>query len=111
MRHHPRLPCSARQACGRTSVVDGRPLTEANIIAFGVKQLYRKQGIGTALQEHTLRRAKAPGCYQVRSTSDGDHPENHRLKLAMGSPWSRWSKPVTAKSTLPPRRSTGSPAP
>ena len=84
MRHHPRLPCSARQACGRTSVVDGRPLTEANIIAFGVKQLYRKQGIGTALQEHTLRRAKAPGCYQVRSTSDGDHPENHRLKLAMG---------------------------
>ena len=41
--------------------VDGRPLTEANIIAFGVKQLYRKQGIGTALQEHTLRRRQGAG--------------------------------------------------
>ena len=68
----------------RPLVVDGRALTEAKIIAFGVNQAYRRQGIGRALQEHTLRRAKALGCYQVRSVSDGDHPENHQLKLAMG---------------------------
>ena len=68
----------------RALMVDGRTLTEAKIIAFGVKKEYRRQGIGRALQEHTLRRAKALGCYQVRSVSDGDHPENHRLKLAMG---------------------------
>ena len=64
----------------RPLVVNGRALTEAKIIAFGVKQAYRRQGIGRALQEHTLRRAKALGCYQVRSVSDGDHPENHQLK-------------------------------
>ena len=44
----------------------------------------RTHDVGTTPQEYTLRRAKAPGCYQVRSTSDGDHPENHWLKLAMG---------------------------
>lgn len=65
-------------------VVDGVPLMEAKIIAFGVKEAHRRQGIGRALQEHVLRRAKALGCYQVRSVSDGDHPENHRLKLTMG---------------------------
>ena len=68
----------------RALMVDGRPLTEAKIIASGVKKEYRRQGIGRALQEHTLHRAKALGCYQVRSVSDGNHPENHRLKLAMG---------------------------
>ncbi len=68
----------------RPLIVAGRPLTEAKIIAFGVKEEYRRQGIGRALQEHTLRRTQALGCYQVRSVSDGDHPENHRLKLAMG---------------------------
>ena len=37
---------------------DGKVLTEAKIIAFGVQ-----------LQEHVLRRARALGCYQVRSVS------------------------------------------
>ena len=64
--------------------VDGAPLTEAKIMAFGVKEAYRRQGIGRALQEHVLRQAKALGCYQVRSVSTGDHPENQQLKLAMG---------------------------
>ena len=64
--------------------VAGKTLTEAKIIAFGVKQPYRRQGIGRALQEHTLKRAKALDCYQVRSVSAGSHPENHQLKLAMG---------------------------
>ena len=64
--------------------VSGAPLTEAKIMAFGVKEGYRRQGIGRALQEHVLRQAKALGCYQVRSVSTGGHPQNQRLKLAMG---------------------------
>ena len=64
--------------------VDGQTLREAKIIAFGVKEAYRRQGIGRALQEYAIRRARALGCYQVRSVSDGTHPENRQLKLAMG---------------------------
>ena len=48
---------------------DGKVLTEAKIIAFGVPSAQRRQGIGRALQEHVLRRARALGCYQVRSVS------------------------------------------
>ena len=65
-------------------VLNGQKLTEAKILAFGVRETYRRRGIGRALQEHTLRRARALGCYQVRSVSDADHPQNQRLKLAMG---------------------------
>ncbi|MDE0219011.1 MAG: GNAT family N-acetyltransferase [Spirochaetaceae bacterium] len=64
--------------------VDGQTLTETKIVAFGVKQAYRRQGIGRALQEHVIRRARELGCYQVRSVSDADHPANRQLKLAMG---------------------------
>ena len=64
--------------------LDGKTLREAKIIAFGVKKAYRRQGIGRALQEYTLQRAKELDCYQVRSVSDMDHPENHQLKLSMG---------------------------
>ena len=63
---------------------DGRPLTEAKIIAFGVPAAYRRQGIGRALQEHVLRRARALGCYQVRSVSRPSRQANHQLKLSMG---------------------------
>ena len=62
----------------------GKRLQEAKIIAFGVKEAYRRRGIGRALQEYTLKRAKELDCYQVRSVSDMDHPENHQLKLSMG---------------------------
>ena len=48
---------------------DGKVLTEAKIIAFGVQPAQRRHGIGRALQEHVLRRARALGCYQVRSVS------------------------------------------
>ena len=65
-------------------VLNGRKLTEAKILAFGVREAYRRRGIGRALQEHTLRRARDLGCHQVRSVSDAGHPQNHRLKLAMG---------------------------
>ena len=64
--------------------MDGQTLREAKIIAFGVKETYRRQGIGRALQEYTLKRAKELDCHQVRSVSDMDHPENHQLKLSMG---------------------------
>ena len=64
--------------------MNGQTLREAKIIAFGVKKAYRRQGIGRALQEYTLKRAEELDCYQVRSISDMDHPENHQLKLSMG---------------------------
>lgn len=62
----------------------GVTLTEAKVIAFGVHQAYRRQGIGRALQQHTIGRAKELGCYQLRSVSGNDHPENYQLKLSMG---------------------------
>ena len=65
-------------------VVDGQKLTEAKIVAFGVKESYRRQGIGRALQEHAIRRARELGCYQVRSVSGADHRANRQLKLDMG---------------------------
>ncbi|MDE0085283.1 MAG: GNAT family N-acetyltransferase [Candidatus Poribacteria bacterium] len=64
--------------------MDGKTLREAKILAFGVKEGYRRQGIGTALQEYTIQQAKLFGCYQVRSVSGENHSENHQLKLAMG---------------------------
>jgi GNAT superfamily N-acetyltransferase len=63
---------------------NGEVLMEAKIIAFGVREAYRRRGIGRTLQTHTLRCAKKLGCYQVRSVSDHDHPENYQLKLSMG---------------------------
>ncbi len=62
----------------------GKTLKEAKILAFGVKEGYRRQGIGRALQEYTIKQAKLFDCYQVRSVSGENHPENHHLKLAMG---------------------------
>ena len=64
--------------------IQGKTLREAKILAFGVKKGYRRQGIGTALQEYTIRQAKLFDCYQVRSVSGENHPENHHLKLSMG---------------------------
>ncbi len=64
--------------------IHGKTLKEAKILAFGVKDGYRRQGIGTALQEYTIKQAKLFDCYQVRSVSGENHPENHYLKLAMG---------------------------
>ncbi len=64
--------------------IHGKPLKEAKILAFGVKDGYRCQGIGTALQEYTIKQAKLFDCYQVRSISGENYPENHLLKLSMG---------------------------
>ena len=64
--------------------IHGKTLKEAKILAFGVKEGYRRQGIGTALQAYTIGQAKLFDCYQVRSVSGENYPENHLLKLAMG---------------------------
>lgn len=65
-------------------IFEGVLLTEAKVLAFGVDPAYRRQGIGWALQESLLGRAKKLGCYQVRSHSSGSNEANHQLKLAMG---------------------------
>ncbi len=62
----------------------GKTLKEAKILAFGVREGYRRQGIGTALQEYTIQQAKLFDCYQVRSVSGEKYPENHYLKLSIG---------------------------
>jgi GNAT superfamily N-acetyltransferase len=59
-------------------------LTEAKVVAFGVREDARRRGIGAALQRRLLERARELGCYQVRSRSDVGHDENHRLKLRLG---------------------------
>jgi GNAT superfamily N-acetyltransferase len=64
--------------------LDGIPLLEAKVLAFGVGEHHRNQGIGRALQEHTLHYAEQLGCYQVRSHSSGQNTANHHLKLVMG---------------------------
>ena len=64
--------------------INGKTLKEAKILAFGVKEGYRRQGIGTALQAYTIKQARLFNCYQVRSVSGENHPENHLLKLSMG---------------------------
>lgn len=64
--------------------IHGKTLKETKILAFGVKDGYRRQGIGTALQAYTIKQARMFGCYQVRSVSGENYPENHQLKLSMG---------------------------
>jgi len=64
--------------------LDGKPLLEAKVPAFGVAEQFRRRGIGRALQEETLKRAAEMDCWQVRSHSSGANVENHRLKLSMG---------------------------
>jgi GNAT superfamily N-acetyltransferase len=62
----------------------GERLTEAKVLAFGVAAGKRRQKIGRRLQVELIARAKALGCYQVRSHSGGKYKENHQLKLSLG---------------------------
>ena len=64
--------------------LNDQPLTEAKVLAFGVPSVYRRRGIGRALQVATIARARALGCHQVRSHSSGTNEANHQLKLALG---------------------------
>jgi GNAT superfamily N-acetyltransferase len=62
----------------------GQPLREGYVEAFGVLPLYRRQGIGQALQEHAIAYCRNQYCYQIRSRSPVTSVENYALKLKMG---------------------------
>ena len=62
----------------------GKALREARVIAFGVSPAWRGQRIGRVLQETLQERARATGCYQIRSHSSGDNQANPHLKLSLG---------------------------
>ncbi|MEZ4726791.1 MAG: GNAT family N-acetyltransferase [Caldilineaceae bacterium] len=66
------------------TLLDGEGLIEGKVMAFGVGEAHRRQGIGRALQEAALGLAQRLGCYQLRSHSSGSNPANHQLKLSMG---------------------------
>lgn len=59
-------------------------LREAKILAFAVRQAYRRRGIGRALQERLIEIARTDGLYQIRSHSGGESSANRALKLALG---------------------------
>lgn len=70
---------------GRPPVLrDGRALTEAYVEAFGVDPSARRRGIGSALQERSIRCARSAGCFQMRSRSPVTSIENYALKVAAG---------------------------
>jgi GNAT superfamily N-acetyltransferase len=59
-------------------------LTEAKVLAFGVREESRRRGVGRALQVELLDRAAKLGCYQARSVTSVDRDANIRLKLSLG---------------------------
>lgn len=65
-------------------VIDNQILIEAYVETFGVSVKYRRQGIGRALQNEAMKRAKEKGCFQLRSESYYKAVENYRLKVSMG---------------------------
>lgn len=62
----------------------GNVLTEAKIRVLFVEEFLRGQGIGTRLQEATLRFAGQLGCFQMRSRSSLDKVANYRIKMRLG---------------------------
>ena len=78
-------PVGAEEQCPPL-LLNGVTLTEAKIHAFAVHSKCRGQGIGTALQQQAIRRARELGCYQIASHS-GCGPEtsaSHHVKLSLG---------------------------
>jgi GNAT superfamily N-acetyltransferase len=70
---------------GRSPILlNGQPMLECYVNAFGVLPDFRRQGIGQALQEAAIRIADDLGCYQMRSRSPVTATENYLLKLKMG---------------------------
>ena len=62
----------------------GTILAEAKVRALRVNDAYRGQGIGTRLQETSLKEAQALGCFQMRSRSAIDKVENYQIKIKLG---------------------------
>lgn len=62
----------------------GKTLTETKVLAFGVPVIHQNRGFGRALQIEVISKAKALGCYQIRSHSGGENKANHHLKLSLG---------------------------
>lgn len=65
-------------------IFNGKALTEAKVLAFGVPAERRNRGVGRALQLAAMAAARGLGCYQMRSHSGGESEANHHLKLALG---------------------------
>jgi GNAT superfamily N-acetyltransferase len=59
-------------------------VTEAKVLAFGVRSDSRGRGIGSSLQRRVLELARELSCYQVRSVTDVWRTENCRVKLGLG---------------------------
>ena len=78
-----RQPIGPDMAC-ETVTVQGEPLVEAKVMVFAVAPAYRRQGVGRVLQAAAIREARALGCYQLRSYSNGEKLANHQLKLGLG---------------------------
>jgi GNAT superfamily N-acetyltransferase len=72
------------QEIGPPDDCPGLGLTEAKVLAFGVREESRHQGIGRALQLALLERAAELDCYQARSVTSVDREANVRLKLSLG---------------------------
>lgn len=64
----------------------GEELVEAKILGFAVRPAFQRRGFGRALQTAAIHRARALGCFQLRSFSFNtpEHAANYRLKLEMG---------------------------
>jgi GNAT superfamily N-acetyltransferase len=76
-------PIGPDMGCPPMALNDAQ-LIEAKVLAFAVDGAHQGQGIGRALQQEVIRRAREAGCYQVRSHSSGKNEANHHLKLSMG---------------------------
>ena len=64
--------------------VDGKPAIEAKVVALGVREGWRRRGLGRLLQTSAVEWARELKCYQVRSRSCYDSTANYALKAELG---------------------------